>query len=186
MPRKPTSSTQVPPPPSPARSTRGFKVAAGLLAAQIRHVGEQRGFAMTKLLTHWAEIVGEDLAAQTHPVKVGYGREGMGATLTVLVQGASAPMVEMQKEKMRAAVNAVYGYAAISRIVLTQTSAFGFAEAQASFSPAKPAQDKPARAPQDIVAKAAAEAAPIQDAGLRRALETLAQNVHLKNQTKKG
>ena len=179
MPRKPTLSD----PPSPARTTRGFKAASGLLAPQIRHVGEQRGFAMTKLLTHWAEIVGEDLAAITRPVKVGYGREGMGATLSVLVQGASAPLVEMQKEKLRAAVNAVYGYAAISRITLTQTAAFGFAEGQAHFAPAPPAPKAP---PQEILAQAEADAAPIQDAGLRRALETLAQNVHLKNQTKKG
>lgn len=179
MPRKPIQSAA----PSSARTTRGFKAASGLLSAQIRHVGEARGFAMTRLLTHWADIVGADMAAQTRPVKVGYGREGMGATLTLLVMGAAAPIVEMQKEKLRAAVNAVYGYAAISRIILTQTAASGFAEGQAEFAPA-PKADKPCL-PQEIIAKASAEAAPIKDAGLRRALETLAQNVHLKNQPKK-
>jgi hypothetical protein len=180
MPRKPTPAAA----PSDARTTRGFKAASHLVSSQIRHVGEGRGFAMTKLLTHWEEIVGPDLAAQTRPVKVGYGREGMGGTLTLLVMGAVAPLVEMQKEKLRAAVNAVYGYAAISRIILTQTASAGFAEGQAEFTPAPRAQ-KPIPAP-EIAAKAAATAAPIQDAGLRRALETLAQNVHLKNQTKKG
>lgn len=181
MTRKPTPA----PSPSAARTTRGFKPAAGLLAGQIRHVGEARGFAITKLLTHWAEIVGADLAAQTRPVKVGYGREGLGATLTVLVQGAAAPMIEMQKERMRAAVNAVYGYAAISRVILTQTAAIGFAEGQAEFAPA-PAPAAPKTPPAPILARAATDAAPIQDAGLRRALETLAQNVHFKNHTKKG
>ena len=185
MTRKPTTA----PLPSEERSTRGFKPAAGLLAGQIRHVGEQRGFAMTKLLTHWAEIVGEDMAAQTRPVKVGYGREGgregMGGTLTLLVMGAAAPMIEMQKEKLRAAVNAVYGYGAIARIVLTQTASTGFAEGQAEFAPApKPA--KPTIPPPEIIAQASAEAAPIKDEGLRRALATLAQNVHLKNHIKKG
>lgn len=67
---------------------------------------------------------------------MGYGREGMGASLTLLVSGAMAPMVEMQKEQLRDRVNAVYGYAAISRILLTQTAATGFAEGQASFAPA--------------------------------------------------
>lgn len=183
MPRKPT-----PPGPAPndARTTRGFKPAAGLLSHQIRHVGEQRGFAISRLLTHWADIVGEGLAAHTRPVKVGYGREGMGASLTVLVQGASAPLVEMQKEKMRAAVNAVYGYAAISRIILTQTAAIGFAEGQAEFTPAPPRALGPKTPPPEIAARAAQTAAPIHDDGLRRALETLAQNIHLKNQTKKG
>ncbi len=172
------------PPPSHARSLRGFQPASGLLAGQIRHIGETRGFAMTKLLTHWAEIVGEDLAAQTRPVKVGYGREGMGASLTVLVQGAAAPLIEMQKEKLRAAVNAVYGYAAISRVILTQTASSGFAEGQAAFAPAPRAA--PPAPPPPILARAASDAAPIRDEGLRRALETLAQNVHLKNHTKKG
>lgn len=178
MTRKPAPS------PSSTRSLRGFQPASGLLAGQIRHIGESRGFAMTKLLTHWAEIVGEDLAAQTRPVKVGYGREGMGASLTILVQGAAAPLIEMQKEKLRAAVNAVYGYAAISRVILTQTASTGFAEGQAAFAPAPRAA--PPAPPPPILARAAAEAAPIKDAGLRRALETLAQNVHLKNHTKKG
>lgn len=179
MTRKPTLS----PPPSQARTTRGFKPAAGLLVQQIRHVGESRGFAISRLLTHWVDIVGADLAAHTKPVKVAYGREGLGATLTVLVQGAFAPMVDMQKEQLRAAVNAVYGYAAISRIVLTQTAATGFAEGQAEFTPA-PKAEKPGVSA-TIRAKAADTAAPIQDDGLRRALETLAQNVHLKNQTEK-
>jgi len=180
MPRKPTLSTD----PDAPRGRQGFRAAASLLAPQIRKVGESRGFAMAKLLTHWAEVVGSDLAAQTRPVKVGYGREGMGATLTVLVMGAAAPMIEMQKEKLRAAVNAVYGYNAIARVLLTQTAATGFAEGQAEFTPA------PARTPHQIdpqiTAQAAQETAQIADPGLRRALATLAQNVHLKNQSKKG
>lgn len=156
-----------------------------MLAQQIRHVGESRGFAISRLLTHWVDIVGADMAAHTKPIKVTYGREGLGASLTLLVQGAFAPMVEMQKEQLRAAVNGVYGYAAISRIILTQTAEFGFAEGQAEFTPA-PKAAKTTAPPPDIATRAAQTAAPIQDTGLRRALETLAQNVHLKNQTKKG
>ncbi len=181
MTRKPTPAPQ----PSGERATRGFKPASGLLARQIRHVGESRGFAIAKLLTHWEEIVGSDMAAQTRPVKVGYGREGMGGTLTLLVLGAAAPLVDMQKEKLRAAVNAVYGYSAIARIILTQTASTGFAEGQAEFDP-RPKPAKPAAPSPEIIAKANAEAAPIKDQDLRRALATLAQNVHLKNQTEKG
>ena len=39
-------------------TTRGFAQAASLLVPRIRAVGEARGFAVTRLLTHWAEIVG--------------------------------------------------------------------------------------------------------------------------------
>lgn len=177
MSRKPLPS------PSEKRRTRGFEAASHLLQSQIRTLGEQRGFAVTRLLTQWAEIAGEDMARITRPVKVGYGREGMGASLTLLTTGAMAPMVEMQKEQLRARVNAVYGYAAISRIILTQTASTGFAEGQAEFMPAPKVAKSPAP---EILAKAAATAAPIQDAGLRNALETLAKNILHRETTKKG
>lgn len=161
------------PPAKPTRRMRGFEPASGLLKDRIRVVGEKRGFAVTRLLTQWADIVGEDLARITRPVKVGYGREGFGATLTVLVASAQAPMVQMQLPKIRDRVNAVYGYAAIARITLTQTAPTGFAEGQAQFDPAPPA---PKPLDPAVQAKAHAAADGAKDEGLRAALETLAQN----------
>ena len=158
----------------PERRMRGFEPAFGLMKAPIRLASESRGFAVARLLTHWAEIVGDDLAASTRPVKVGYGREGFGATLTILVAGAVAPIIQMQKDAIRAKVNGIYGYNAISRIILTQTAPIGFSEGQAQFQ-AKP--KAPAPVDPTILAKAEATAAPIQDQGLRAALELLAQNI---------
>lgn len=163
------------PMPNPTRRGRGFEATFGLLKDQVRAAGESRGFAIARLLTHWAEIAGEDMARITRPVKVGYGREGMGASLTLLTTGSNAPMVEMQKEKLRERVNSVYGYAAISRILLTQTSATGFSEGQAQFLPA--AKPAPKLADLDLAREATRAAAPIQDDGLRSALEALAQNI---------
>lgn len=171
------------PAPPPTRRQRGFEPTGGLLKQQIRSAGESRGFAVARLLTHWAEVAGEDLARVTRPVKVGYGREGMGATLTLLTTGAMAPMVEMQKERLRERVNAVYGYAAISRILLTQTAATGFAEGQAEFIPAPKTVPKPD--PQ-VLAKAAETTAPVQDPALRAALEAMAQNILTRRTPKKG
>jgi hypothetical protein len=165
------------PPPSPVRRLRGFEPAAGFVKDPIRTVGESRGFSVTKLLTAWAEIVGEDLAGHTRPVKIGYGREGFGATLTVLTSAAHAPMVQMSLPRIRDRVNACYGYAAISRISLTQTAATGFEEGQAVFI-AKPAIKSPAD-PAALRA-AAATAEGVRDSTLRAALETLAQNVLLR------
>lgn len=170
--------------PSASRRQRGFEPASGLMKEQIRTAGESRGFAVARLLTHWPEIAGEEIARATRPVKVGYGREGMGATLTLLVSGALAPIIEMQKEKLRERVNAVYGYAAISRILLTQTAATGFAEGQAEFTPApKPKAREPDAA---TAAEAHRTAAPIRDEGLRAALEALAQNVLTRRKSKEG
>jgi hypothetical protein len=159
----------------PHRRMRGFEPASGLLKDRIRQAGEARGFAMTRLLTHWAEIAGEDLARITRPVKVGYAKDGFGATLTLLTRAAHAPMVQMQLPALREKVNACYGYNAISRISLTQTAPTGFAEGQAEFMPAlkaaPPAPD-PAKA-----AAARDKAAGVQDDALRMALEALGQNI---------
>jgi hypothetical protein len=162
---------------SPRRpTTKGFARSSTLLQERIRKVSESRGFAESRLLTQWAETVGEDVAAIARPVKVGYGRGGIGATLTLLTTGAQAPMLEMQKEQLRAKVNGVYGYNAISRITITQTAPTGFADGQVSFQHRTP---KPApRVPDpESVAEARRIAAPVADDGLRAALETLAQNV---------
>jgi hypothetical protein len=157
-----------------SRRMRGFEPAFGLMKDPVRAAGESRGFAVTRLVTHWAEVVGADIARCTRPVKVGYGREGFGGSLTILTSGPMAPMIEMQKEIIRAKVNAVYGYNAISRILLTQTAPIGFAEGQAEFTTAA----KPSPAPDPAIkAEAVATAAPISDPGLRAALEALAENV---------
>lgn len=157
-------------------TTKGFARSGSLLQKRIAQASQSRGFAESRLLTQWGEVVGDDFAAIARPVKVGYGRGGMGATLTVLTTGAEAPMLEMRKEQLRNRVNAVYGYNAISRIVLTQTAPVGFAEGQASF--VHRSSTKASRTPTPAArAEAAQIAAPVGDDGLRVALETLAQNV---------
>lgn len=156
------------------RRKRGFERAAGLVAGRVRNAGEHRGFAVSRLLTHWSEVVGPDIAKVARPVDVSYGR-GFGATLTLLTTGAEAPMLEMQKETVRDRVNACYGYAAIQKVRITQTAATGFAEGRASFEPAS-AASKPS-APPPIPAKATETAKAITDDSLRHALERLGANV---------
>ena len=153
------------------RRKRGFERAARLADKEIRAAGESRGFAVSRLLIHWNDIVGPDLCDIAEPVDVSYGR-GFGATLTLLTKGATAPLVEMQKERIRERVNACYGYSAIQKVRITQTAARGFAEDQAAFT-ARPRtevreEDKQA---------AAALAEPVANASLRQALEALGANV---------
>ncbi len=159
----------------PDRRKRGFERTSSLLQARIRKASESRGFAVTRLLTHWAEIAGAETAGIARPVDVKYGRQGFGATLTLLTTGAHAPLIEMQKEQLREKVNAVYGYTAIARIRVTQTAPTGFAEGQVAFAPAAaPKITTPSPA---IREKAAKSAADIHDDRLREALEALGQNV---------
>ncbi len=157
------------------RRKRGFERTSGLLQTQIRKAGEKRGFAVAKLLTHWAEIVGEDISSVARPGNVSYSKGGFGATLTVLTTGARAPMLEMQKDTLRERVNACYGYAAIQRVHITQTAPTGFAEGQVAFAPA-PTSTRAKPDPKSLAAARAA-AAPVEDDALRHALEALGENV---------
>ena len=110
-------------------------------------------------------------------MEVKYGREGLGANAPpLLVKGAEAPLLEMQKGAHSArTVNACYGYNAIARIRFTQTAATGFGEAAAEYR-AAPADAGANRTP-PLCARAEAAAAPVGDPGLRSALEALGARI---------
>lgn len=157
-------------------TTKGFARTSNLLNQRIRRATESRGFSETRLLTHWPEVAGEEVAAIARPVNVSFGRGGIGATLTLLTTGANAPMLEMQKDRLRDRVNAVYGYNAIARVKITQTAPTGFAEGQAQFSYAVKRKETPPPDPK-VTAEARAYAEDVMDEGLKGALEALARNV---------
>lgn len=165
-------------------TTRGFSRTSRLLNEQIRKAGESRGFAVSRLLTHWEEIAGKDIATIARPVKVGYGRSAFGATLTVLTTGAHAPMLEMQKEQLRAKVNGVYGYNAISKVWITQTAPTGFSDGQVEFKHA-PKVQKPIEADPEAKVEAARTADGVENEDLRAALERLGRNVLTKQKTQR-
>lgn len=157
-------------------TTKGFKRTSNLLTQRIRKASESRGFAQSRLLTHWAEVVGDQIASIARPVEVSYGRGGMGATLTLLTTGPNAPVLEMEKEKLRARVNSVYGYNAIARIRVTQTAATGFAEGQVDFDH-RPKDKSESRSDPELTRKACALAQPVADDSLRSALTRLGENI---------
>lgn len=155
-------------------TTRGFSHAATLMQPRIKQASEDRGFAVTRLLTHWPEVVGTATAQIATPVNVSYGKGGMGATLTLLTTGAQAPMLEMQKEQIREKVNACYGYRAISRVRITQTAPTGFAEGRVAFEQAPKRQKS-----LDPVVQSAAKdlSSKVENEDLRAALAALGANV---------
>lgn len=170
MSRKPAPSASEP----PRRRKRGFETAGALLANALKAPAEKRGFGEAKLLTHWPEIVGADIAAIARPVKITWGR-GFGGTLVLLTTGAQAPVLEMQKDRIAERVNATYGYRAVAHVHITQTAPTGFAEGQAVFrppTPKAPPPPDPAR-----LARAMAGLEGIEDENLKQALARLARNV---------
>ena len=192
------------------RRGRGFRAAGALLRGPVRKASESRGFAVARVLTHWTEIAGAEAARLCRPVRLSHKRGGLGATLTLLVPGPHAPLVQMQLETIRARVNAVYGYNAVARIALTQTAPHGFAEAQAVFAAAPGSPDGGLQDARTLDPRARSRARPdgaradgarpdaarpdaartaadgIADAGLRTALETLARNVMTRSDPQKG
>ncbi|WP_235962431.1 DUF721 domain-containing protein [Jannaschia marina] len=159
---------------APTRYRKNARRVSSLVERDIRRMGEKRGFTETRLLTHWPEIAGADTAAICRPIKVGFPRNGFGAVLTLLTTGSQAPMLQMRLPQILDRVNGCYGYAAISRIDITQTAPTGFAEGQAEFTP-KP-RSRPAPDP-TTVAEARERTAAVGDDGLRQSLERLATNI---------
>ena len=116
-------------------TTKGFKRCGMILQSKIRKVGERRGFAVSRLFTDWHDIAGMEVAAKSRPVEVKYGKHGFGATLVLLTTGGYALELDMQKETLRKKVNSIYGYNAIVRILITQTSPTGFQNGKVNFQP---------------------------------------------------
>jgi len=158
----------------PSRRKRGFEVASHLLASHLKGPAEKRGFGEGKLLTHWPEIVGEDIASIARPVKITYGR-GFGGTLVLLTTGANAPVLDMQRDRIIERVNASFGYRAVAHVHVTQTAPTGFAEGQVAFRAPKPKR-RPDPDPAKL-AQAMSGMAAIEDPGLKDALSRLARNV---------
>lgn len=169
-------------PRSPAQTDRrraGFASAGSLVQKQIASAGRARGFAISRLLTRWVEVVGAETATLCRPVRIAYGRGGMGATLTLLVRGAAAPLVQAQANAIRDKVNGCYGYNAVTRIRLTQSAPEGLAEPAASYAaPDAEAREASRRATEGAARSAALSAAAgIQDPDLRAALADLGARI---------
>ena len=160
-----------------AMGKNGFKKASILLRKSIQKASESRGFAQSRVLTHWSEIVGEEISSVSIPTKVSYKTDGLGATLTILTSGSSGPILEMQKEFIRTKINAVYGYNAVQKIKITQSSPLALIRKNENPQSVISKKNKRKVEISTSLEKAVNE---IDDKNLRQALEELAINVFTK------
>ena len=96
--------------------------AAGELVGDIGGQSFRRfGFMQSAIVSRWSEIVGERYAKASSPesIKFPAGKEAGGA-LTLLVDGAHAPLIQHLTPLIIERVNRFFGYAAINRIVFKQ------------------------------------------------------------------
>ena len=79
------------------------------------------GFVQSSIVSRWAEIVGERYAKVSSPESIRFpaGKKG-GGVLTLLVDGAHAPLIQHLTPMIVDRVNRFFGYAAINRIVFRQ------------------------------------------------------------------
>lgn len=79
------------------------------------------GFMQGAIVSRWPEIVGERYAKVSCPesIKFPAGKKAAGA-LTLVVDGAHAPLIQHLTPMILERVNRFFGYAAINRIVFKQ------------------------------------------------------------------
>jgi hypothetical protein len=108
------------------KPTKSFpRPVADLMRRCLGDVFARQGFASTELVTHWAEIVGSDIAAYAEPVKLQWprGREEddpQPATLVLRVEGPAAIEVQHLAPIIMERVNRFLGWRAVGRIGLRQ------------------------------------------------------------------
>jgi hypothetical protein len=108
---------------------------------------------------------------------VSYRTDGLGATLTILTSGSNGPILEMQKEFIRNKINAVYGYNAVHKIKITQSSPIALIGKNEDSKNIMSKENKISGEISPDLEKAVNE---IDDKNLRQGLEELAINVFTK------
>ena len=138
--------------------------AAGDIVGAIGGVAFKRfGFVQGAVVSRWREIVGDRYAKVSTPESIRFpaGKKA-GGTLTLLVEGAHAPLMQHLTPTIIERVNRFFGYEAVARIAFRQGS-----------SPKPPV--RPERPVRGAVPSELGEGLrAIADPGLRACLEALA------------
>lgn len=141
--------------------------AAGELVGAIGDPSFRRfGFVQGSIVSRWAEIVGNRYAKVSSPESIRFptGRNA-GGVLTLLVDGAHAPLIQHLTPMIVERVNRFFGYAAINRIV--------FRQGKPPPPPARPERPQPRPVPKEL-GEGLRE---IADPELRACLESLAAQI---------
>jgi hypothetical protein len=127
----------------------------------------KQGFAARELVTRWAEIAGNDIAAHAEPLKMQWPRPVEGqpqepATLVLRVDGPMALEIQHRSEVILERVNRFFGWHAVGRIALRQ-------------APLSRRDRRPAPRPPDptAVKKVAETLSAVEDEALKEALARL-------------
>jgi hypothetical protein len=126
------------------------------------------GFVQSSIVSRWREIVGERYAGVSSPESIRFppGKRSDGV-LTLVVEGAHAPMMQHVGPVIVERVNRFFGYAAVARIAFKQ----GMVQLQKAKSRVAPPSLKP------VPPELGESLRGIADPELRTVLEALARGV---------
>ena len=106
--------------PESARANRARAVAE-LLPDVGRAAFRRFGFVQSSIVSRWAEIVGPRYAEVSAPESLRFPHgERSGGTLTLVVRGAHAAMMQHITPEIVERVNRFFGYAAVARVTIRQ------------------------------------------------------------------
>jgi hypothetical protein len=137
----------------------------------LKALDERFGQGPGALQARWREIVGEDIARRTEPVKLTKPRGGGPAALEIRVAGPAAALIQHQAPEIVARVNLFLGAGAVNKLRIVQGPLRAAAES------ARPVRRN--TAPLDAAAEAelAASLADAPEGPLKAALLSLGRNV---------
>jgi len=126
------------------------------------------GFVQSSIVSRWREIVGARFAAVSSPESIRFppGRKSRGV-LTLVVQGAHAPMMQHVAPAIIERVNLFFGYPAVDRLSFRQ----GIVQVEKAKSRAAPASPLP------LPAELGDSLREVVDPELRACLESLARGL---------
>ncbi len=149
----------------PRRSNR-IRPVADLVPDVGRVAFRKFGFIQSAVLSRWSEIVGDRYAVVSSPESIRFPRgERSNGVLTLVVQGAHAPMMQHITPEIVERVNRFFGYPAIARVTIRQ--------GEVARAPRPAAAPEPAPVPAEMGESLRA----IVDPELRAVLEGLAAGV---------
>jgi len=96
---------------------------AELLNSCISTAFARQGFAAREIVTHWPEIVGDEIAAVAEPIRMQWPRNperATPATLVLRVEGLAAIEVQHPSGLVIERANRLFGWQAIARLAFRQ------------------------------------------------------------------
>jgi hypothetical protein len=140
---------------------------AGDLVGEIGGQSFRRfGFVQSSIVSRWGEIVGARYAKVSSPESIRFptGRKG-GGSLTLLVEGAHAPLIQHLAPIIIERVNRFFGYEAVNRV--------NFKQGRPPAAPPRPKRPELRPVPKEL----GAGLREIADPQLRACLESLASQI---------